>query len=146
MKNVFGHAAYVTEAISRLKDLRPYRMTVVCDGETYEDEFLFGAVANTFTIGGVLKLKKDRVDIQDGMHEVLLIRKPKNASDLAQLSVELLSSNYENKSVLFFRGKNVSFTCEEGIPWCVDGEYAGDHKKVEIENLHRAIRVIYPKK
>ena len=144
-KNVFGHAAYVTEAIARLKDLRPYRMKVNCDGEEFEDEFLFGAAANSFSIGGVLKLKKNQVDLHDGCHEVLLIRNPKTAADLAQLSVEMLSGSYENKSVLFFRGKEIRFSCDEEIPWCVDGEYAGTHNEVCVKNLQGAIRLICEK-
>lgn len=143
-KQVFGHAAYVTEALARLKDLRSYSMRISCDGEVYEDEFLFGAVANTLSIGGVMKLKKDQVDLRDGFHEVLLIRNPKKTVDFANLSRELLSGNFENKSVLLFRGKKIVFECDEAIPWCVDGEYADDHKKVVIRTLHNRLRVLYP--
>ncbi len=144
MKNVFGHAAYVTEAIARLKDLRPYHMKVTCDGVEYEDDFLFGATANTLSIGGVLKLKKDQVDLRDGFHEVLLIRNPKTPADMAQLSVEMLSGVYENKSVLFFRGKKILFESREALPWCLDGEYAGMHTNVEIQNLQGKLHLICP--
>lgn len=144
MKNVFGHAAYVTEALARLKDLRPYHMKVVCDGVEHEDDFLFGATANSLSIGGVLKLKKDQVDLRDGFHEVLLVRNPKTPADMAQLSVEMLSGVYENKSVLFFRGKEITFQSNEALPWCVDGEYAGMHTSVSIHNLHEKLRFICP--
>lgn len=144
LKNVLGHVAYVTEALGRLKDLRPYHLKVVCDGKEYEGDFLFGAALNTYSLGGVLKLKKEKVDLCDGMHEVLLVRDVKNATDLANLSVEILSGNYENKSVLFFHGKEIVFHCEEEIPWCVDGEYAGSHERVHIRNLHERLSLIYP--
>ncbi|MBQ4037689.1 MAG: diacylglycerol kinase family lipid kinase [Clostridia bacterium] len=143
-KNLFGHAAYVAEALSKVKDLRPYFMRVDCDGEHYEGEFLFGAVTNSLSIGGVMKLKKDQVALSDGCHEVILIRRPKTASELASLSKELLSGNYENRSVLFFRGKKIRFTAEVSIPWTVDGEYAGTHEVVDIRNLHGRLKVIYP--
>lgn len=144
MKNAFGHAAYMTEAIARLKDLRSYSMKVICDGEEFEDDFLFGAVSNSISIGGVVKLKRDSVNFSDGNHEVLLIRSPKNPADLANLTAEMLSGNFENKSVLFFRGSRIKFICQEEIPWCVDGEYAGSHRQVKIRNLHEKLRVIYP--
>lgn len=144
LKNVLGHAAYVTEAIAKLKDLRAYHMKVTCDENTVEGDFLFGAVANSLSIGGVMKLKKDQVDLSDGLHEVILIRNPKNAQDLANLSREMLSGNYENQSVLFFKGKKIQFQCDEAIPWCVDGEYAGAHEKTKISNIHHKLRIICP--
>lgn len=144
LKNVLGHAAYVTEAIARLGELRSYRMRVNCDGEIFEDDFLFGAAANSFSIGGVMKLKKEQVSLNDGFHDVLLIRNPKNAVDLANLSKELLSGNFENKSVLFFHAKKIVFDCEEEIPWCVDGEFAGNHSHAVVRNLKNRIRIFYP--
>ena len=144
LKNVFGHAAYISEAIARLKGLRSYRMKVNADGVLYEGDFLFGAAANSLSIGGVMKLKKSAVDLCDGYHEIMLIRNPKTPADLANLSRELVSGNFENKSVLFFRAKKIVFDCDEEIPWCVDGEFAGRRSHAEVRNLHGRLRVIYP--
>ncbi len=144
MKNIFGHAAYLMEAARRLDTLRSHRMRVECDGAVYEDDYLFGATANSFVIGGVLKLKKSEVDLADGYHEVLLIRNPKSSQELAQLSKELLSGNYENRAICFFRGKHIVFSAKEEIPWCVDGEFAGKHENVEIRNLHNRLKIIRP--
>lgn len=144
LKNVFGHAAYVSEAISHLQELRSYHMKVTCDGEVYEDDFLFGAAANALSLGGVMKLKKDQVDMADGFHEVILIRNPKNAVEMAQLSRELLSRNFENKEVLLLKGKKITFECDQEIPWCLDGEYAGRYEKATVRNLHERLKVIYP--
>lgn len=144
LKNLLGHAAYVVEAALTLDRIRTHQMRVEYDGGVLEDEFLFGAVANSFSIGGVLKLKKNQVDLADGFHEVLLVRKPKTSQDLANLSKELLSGNFENKSILFFRTKKILFQCDEAIPWTTDGEYAGEHEKVEIRNLKQRLNVIRP--
>ena len=146
LKHVFGHMAYIAEAIGKVKDLRAYRMRVDLDGDCFEDEFLFGAAFNSFSIGGVMKLKKNLVDLTDGNHEVILVRNPKSAEDVAHLSRELLSGEFENKSVLFLRGKKIVFECEEEIPWCLDGEFAGKHRCARIRNLHERLRVIYPAK
>jgi YegS/Rv2252/BmrU family lipid kinase len=144
MKNFLGHAAYVTEALMKLMELRSYRMQVECDGILYEGDFLFGSVSNSLSIGGVMKLKKTQVDLSDGYHELLLVRSPKTAADIANLSVELFSGNFENKSVLLIRGKNIAFRSKDPIPWCVDGEFAGNHEKVEIQNLPQALLFIRP--
>ncbi len=145
LKNVLGHAAYVTEGIARLQELRSYHVKVDCDGVLYEDDFLFAACANALSLGGVMKLKREQVDMADGYHEVLLIRNPKKAADLAQLSRELLSGNFENKAILFFRGKKISFDCDEEIPWCVDGEFAGKYEHAVVRNLHDRVRFFFPK-
>ena len=143
-KNLLGHLAYMGEAVRKLKDLRSYRMRVECDETVYEDDFLFGAVVNSLSIGGILKLKESAVDLADGAHEMLLVRNPKNGQDLANLFSELLSGNFENKSVFLLRGREFSFSCSEDVAWCVDGEYAGDHKTVEIQNVHNCLRLIRP--
>ena len=143
LKNVFGHAAYISEGISRLVDLRKYNIKVTCDEDVYEGEYLFGAAANTFSLGGVIKVKEDEVDLKDGYHEVLLIRNPKTATEFTQLSAALLSGKFDSKSIQILRGKKILFDCEEEIPWCVDGEFAGDFKHVEVNNLHERLRVFY---
>jgi YegS/Rv2252/BmrU family lipid kinase len=144
LKNIFGHAAYVAEAARKLINLRTYHIKVNCDGAEYEDDFLFGSVTNTLSIGGVLKLRESDVELADGYHEVLLIRDPKTGQDFANLSRELFSGHFENKSILFFRGKKIILESEEPIAWCVDGEYAGEHRRVEIRNLSQRLKMIYP--
>lgn len=144
LKNVLGHVAYVSEGIARLHELRSFHVKVTCDDVTYEEDVLFGAAANSLSIGGMMKLKPEQVDMSDGYHEVLLVRNPKNAADLAHLSKELLSGNFENKSVLFFRGKKIVFDCDEEIPWCVDGEFAGKFERATVRNLHDRLRFICP--
>ena len=42
MKNVLGHLAYVLEGTKRLFNVPSYRLKVSHDGETIEEEFIFG--------------------------------------------------------------------------------------------------------
>ncbi|MBE6711977.1 MAG: diacylglycerol kinase family lipid kinase [Ruminococcaceae bacterium] len=143
LKNMFGHAAYISEGIAHLTELRKYFVKVECDGEHYEGEYLFGAASNTLSLGGVMKLKAELVDMKDGYHEVLLVKNPKTAGDFAQLSTALLSGKFDNKSIQILRGKKIVFDCDEEIPWCVDGEFAGKFEHAEIHNLHKRLRVFY---
>lgn len=144
LKNALGHFAYILEGIASLKNLRSYRMEIRCDAAKYEGDFLFGAVANTYSMGGVLKLKKKDVNLTDGLHELLLVKNPKTPAELAKLSQDLISMDLSAKSFLFLKGKDFSFTSEEKIPWCVDGEFAGKHDEVKISNLHGKLRVFRP--
>lgn len=144
LKNALGHLAYVLEGIAKLKDLRPYRMKINCDGAKYEGDYLFGSATNTYSMGGVLKLKKSDVDLTDGYHEVLLVKEPKTPAELAKLSQDLLAMDFSTKSFLFLKGKDITFAAEEAIPWCVDGEYAGKHEKARVRTLHGNLKIFRP--
>ena len=76
VKNVLGHAAYVLEGIRSLADIRPIHMRITADGHVYEDDFIFGAVCNSTSLGGVLKLENSQVHMNDGLFEALLIPFP----------------------------------------------------------------------
>ena len=52
MKNVLGHLAYVLEGMKRLSNIRSFPMKVTHDGEVIEDEFIFGMVTNSRSVGG----------------------------------------------------------------------------------------------
>ncbi len=53
-KNALGHFAYVLEGMRDLNTLRPYRMRLSADGECLVGEYLFGAVCNSTSIGGLM--------------------------------------------------------------------------------------------
>lgn len=144
LKNALGHLAYVLEGIAKLKDLRSYPMKINCDGAKYEGDFLFGSATNTYSMGGVLKLKKSDVDLADGYHEVLLVKEPKTPAELAKLSQDLIAMDFSAKSFLFLKGKDVLFAAEEAIPWCVDGEYAGKHENARVRTLHKKLKIFRP--
>ena len=47
MKNVLGHLAYILEGTKRIFNIPSYRIKVTHDGETIEDEFIYGMVTNS---------------------------------------------------------------------------------------------------
>lgn len=55
-KNALGHFAYILEGIKNLDSLRPYRCGVEADGESFDGDFIFGAVCNSTSLGGLVKL------------------------------------------------------------------------------------------
>ena len=56
VKNVLGHAAYVLEGIKDIPSIRPLPVRLKANGETYEGQYVFGAVCNSTSLGGMLKL------------------------------------------------------------------------------------------
>lgn len=72
IKNMFGHFAYMLEGAKDLDTLHPYRMKITADDEVIDGEYLFGAVSNSTSIAGLMKLPKSEVSLNDGEFELLL--------------------------------------------------------------------------
>ena len=53
VKNVLGHLAYVLEGTKRLFNIPSYHIKITHDGETLEDDFVFGMVTNSRSVGGL---------------------------------------------------------------------------------------------
>ena len=102
IKNTLGHMAYVLEGMQELTALRPEHIRMELDGETVEDDFLFGAVCNSTSVGGILKLKPDLVDMADGKFEILLIRAPRDLQELHECVMALHNQTY-NCAMITFR-------------------------------------------
>ena len=138
-KNALGHFAYILEGLGDLDSLRPYHCRVVADGEIFEGDFIFGAVCNSTSLGGLVKLNPDRVKMDDGKFELLLLRTPKTALDLQNLIVAITSMEYDYPGVIFRHVKSVTVDTQDDIPWSLDGEYAPSEPHVEIRNIPGAI-------
>lgn len=53
LKNVLGHAAYILEGMKQLLDIPVYKMRVEYDDEVLEDEFIYGMITNSISVGGI---------------------------------------------------------------------------------------------
>lgn len=141
-KNALGHFAYILEGINDLDSLRPYRCRVEADGEVFAGEYIFGAVCNSTSLGGLMKLDPSRVQMDDGKFELLLLRMPKNAMELSALISSLTRMEYNEPEVIFRHVEKVVLTTESIIPWSLDGEFAASAPRVEIRNLHHAVELL----
>lgn len=142
LKNVLGHAAYILSAFKQLRDIPSYRMQVEYDGNVLYDEFIYGMVTNTVSVGGMKGLISGEVDLGDGLFEVTLVRMPKNPIELSQIVSSLTGVDTETDMVTSFQTSRVKFTAAEEIPWTLDGEYGGKPTEVEIRALHGAVRIV----
>ena len=133
IKNMFGHFAYMLEGVKDLETLRPYRMTITADGEPIRGEYLFGAVSNSTSIAGLMKISPEKVSFNDGQFELLLVPVPKSPQAVQALIRALVYQDYESSAGLIFRHvKHVVAETEENIPWTLDGEYAPGAPRIEI--------------
>ena len=138
-KNALGHFAYILEGMKDLNTLRPYQLRITADGENLDGEYLFGAVCNSTSIGGLMKLDPERVVLDDGKFEMLLIPSPKTAIDLNNLILALLNQEYDRGGLVFRHVASVHMETEEELPWSLDGEYAPAVPVVDIKNQRQAL-------
>ncbi len=144
-KNLLGHFAYLLEGMGRLASIPSYHMKVSTpEGKEVEGDFIYGMVGNTVSVGGLVNLPRDKVLLDDGRFEVILIRQPKTAKDwqsiLTALTTLELSKDGEGAVVGFSAGE-VTFTCDAPVAWTVDGEFGGEQQITTVRNLPRALTI-----
>ena len=133
IKNVFGHFAYMLDGVKNLDTLCPYRMKITADGEMFDGEYLFGAISNSTSIAGLMKLSDEEVLFNDGLFELLLVPVPRTSAAMQALILALVNKDYYNSEGLIFRHvKHVTAETAEDIPWTLDGEYDPGAPFVEI--------------
>ena len=144
-KNLLGHFAYLLEGMGRLASIPSYHMKVSTrSGTEVEGDFIYGMVGNTVSVGGLVNLPRDKVLLDDGRFEVILIRQPKTAKDwqsiLTALTTLELSKDGEG-AVVGFSAEEVTFTCDAPVAWTVDGEFGGEQQITTVKNLPRALTI-----
>lgn len=143
-KNVLGHAAYLIEGVKRLPSVRSYPLRITCNEEVIEGEFLYGMVTNSHSVGGFRGITGQNVALDDGLFEVTLIRKPTNPLELNNIIMALVDKRVKSDYIYTFTTESVKVESEEPMAWTLDGEYGGDHLKVQIENWNQALTIRVP--
>lgn len=143
IKNALGHTAYVLSGISELSQIHTEHVRLEIGEEVVEDDFLFGAVCNSTSVGGILTLDPRQVDMADGKLEVLLVRSPKSLLELTDCIAAVQSQQYNNCEMITFRsGSEIRITANPDMPWTLDGEREDGHEHIIITNNHLSYRLV----
>lgn len=142
-KQMWGHMAYVLEGARRLPNLRAFACEISADDEVLQGNWLFGALLNTHSLGGIIRLPKDKVRLDDGKLELLLIREPQDRLTFAQVATDLLNQRFSHPDIVFRHCREVSFSFDEDVSFTLDGEFGGFHQELKVETLHRVLPLIF---
>lgn len=145
LKNRIGHIAYILEGVKRLPAVQSYHLQVAWDGQTIEDEFIYGMVTNSTSAGGFKNITGKNVELDDGLFEVTLIRMPKNPIEINEIIASLTNLIDNTDSIYTFKTDHLSIKSLEEISWTLDGEYGGAHDMVEIQNEKQAVQIMVKK-
>lgn len=143
IKNALGHTAYVLSGISELSQIHTEHVRLEINDEIVEDDFLFGAICNSTSVGGILTLDPKQVDMADGKLEVLLVRSPKSLLELTDCIAAVQSQQYNNCEMITFRScSQIKITADPEMPWTLDGEREDGHRDITVTNNHLAYRLV----
>ena len=97
------------EGAKRLFNVPSYKIRVTHDDEVIEDEFIYGMVTNSRSVGGFRNMIGKNVKFDDGVFEVTLIRRPKNPIELQEIIAALLIEQVDTKHMYSFRARKITF-------------------------------------
>lgn len=142
-KNALGHAAYILSGIQELSQLKSHDLRFeLSSGEVVEGNFLFGAISNSTSVGGVISLSQDKVDLCDGKLELLLIHTPKDLVELADCVRSIQRKTYDSKLITFLNASDIKVFAPEKLTWTLDGEKGPAYKEIDVKCLPKAIQLV----
>lgn len=144
IKNVLGQAAYFFEGIKSLGNIKPIHLKFVCEEREIEGDFLFGAISNSMSVGGIVKFSEAAVRLNDGLFEVMLIRNPENILKFQSVVDGILRQDLSRDGIEFFHTKEITVIGGDDIAWTLDGEYCAGSNKVTVKNIPSALHLITP--
>lgn len=146
LKNVLGHLAYLLEGATRLFDIPSHHMIIKHDGITIEDDFCYGMVTNSKSVGGFRHMVDKNVKFDDGKFEVTLIKSPKSPLALQEIVRALVTNQVNPKYMYAFKTNKITFESVEEVAWTLDGEFGGQHDYVKVKNHKKALELMVSEK
>ena len=144
MKNVLGHMAYLLEGMKKLRDIKSYHMKITTQDTVIEDDFLYGMITNSVSVGGFKGITGKYVDLSDGMFEVTLVKVPRSLDELNQTLAALAQRDIDTAQMYCFKTSWLKVETEEEVAWTLDGEFGGRHTEIVIENQKQALHIMVP--
>ena len=141
-KNALGHIAYILEGARSIFNIKSYPLEIEANGEIYKDEYIYGMITNSKSVGGFKNLTGKHVKLDDGLFEVVLIRNPKNPLELNEIVTSLLSGDDKSELIDSFKTDKIVISGEQALSWTLDGEFGGEHHAVTIVNEKHAIEIV----
>ena len=142
VKNNLGHMAYALNGLSELVDASAYRVKVNIGNESITGDYILGMVANTLSVGGVIKLDPVDVDLSDGLFEILLIKQPNTLIEFNEILDGLMRRDFSGEMFVFKKASSISLQFEEEATWSLDGEESLTSNFFKIDNLNQVFSLV----
>ncbi|MBQ6591402.1 MAG: YegS/Rv2252/BmrU family lipid kinase [Solobacterium sp.] len=146
LKNSLGYFAYVLGTLGSLSDNLSYKkhMIIEHDGITEEGDYVFGAVSNSISVGGMQSPFLKDVSLNDGLMEVTLVKAPESLGEFSDIVSDIASGTITHENIHMFKTDHVRFISDEEVAWTLDGEDGGFSTIRDITVVKNAVAVKIP--
>ena len=144
LKNALGRPAYFLDVMRELPRIKAEHMKVTANGQTFEGDYIFGAVTNNTSVSGVVSLPEGSVITDDGKFEVVLIENLKTLPELSDAVYSVLSGDFISQQITFLHASEITIEADNHVDWTLDGEYQKGDLLVNIVNHRQALKVYAP--
>ena len=141
VKNALGHTAYLLSCVQELSQIRKEHLLIETSDQVIEDDFIFGAISNSTSVGGILTLDPKQVDMRDGKFELLLVRAPRDLLELSDCIRALQTQKYNCPMITFLSTSSLTVYANPEMDWSLDGERQAGSDRIFVENLYHAISI-----
>ncbi|MGN1089648.1 MAG: diacylglycerol/lipid kinase family protein [Huintestinicola sp.] len=141
LKNSLGALAYFIEAVKTIDYEQRYNISITCDGKTISDEFIFGMVANSLSVGGIKGLAGRDIRMNDGVFEGLFIKRPQTLIEFQQTINALIRREFDSPYLYYFKSSDFGFKSDGIVPWTLDGEYGGSSSEISLCVMHNVLKI-----
>ena len=145
-KNLLGHTAYVLEGLKDLPTIKAEHIRFKIGDKEFDDDYIFGAVCNSTSIGGFAAFDQDVVDLKDGLFEILLVKSPKNLIELNTIIFSANNRDYNNDMVTLISASEAVITASESLSWSLDGERMDGCTEIRMKIIPSALTLVVPDK
>lgn len=145
LKNQLGHLAYILQGVLEIGKLRTYHVRVETEELAITDEFAFGMITNSHSVGGFSNITGEDVDMSDGLFEVTLIKMPRNILEVNEILRYLNQNSEQSELIYHFKTGHLVLESQEEISWTRDGEFGGTCTRAELRNLRQQLRILVPR-
>lgn len=142
IKNTLGHLAYLLEGIKDITNIKPQSLKITMGEQILRGNYIFGAIMNTTSIGGIVRLDDELVQLNDGLFEFLLVKAPSKPMDLSKILLNISKQNFEDELIRLYHAPKVEVEPLEEMLWSVDGECHHGGQRDVIENVPGAIELL----
>ena len=147
VKNLLGQTAYLFEGIKSLGNIKPIPLEIEANDKIYRGKYIFGAITNSISVGGVVKFDETKIKMNDGLFEVLLIKNPTNLIELQKIVDAILRKDLEGKkNIEFLKASSLKIKSDTPLDWTLDGEHAVSENETNIEIIPNRIKIFLPEK
>ncbi len=140
-KNALGFGAYLLKGLTTLPVMKSFDIEFETVERKGNGNYLIGLITNSSHVAGAKNIIEN-IALDDGLFEVILVKKPQSAAEINKIIGHLLKREFDNEYIDCFKTSAIKITSDQPLSWTLDGENGGSHLVTEITNHPHTLRIM----